>query len=85
MGMLLSKYLTLSHQDRVTELRMLTGASIYECIKAVEYGGDDGLLAVAYLKAKSFAVSTPNMSFEDRVQMFYRGMAPRKPNRFTAL
>ena len=55
-----------------TELRNHTGCSLLMCKQAVDYaiahGGDDNM-AVAYLKAKSFALKT-DCDFDDRVKYF---------------
>lgn len=54
------------------ELRNQTGCSLFLCKKAIDYAiehnGNDSM-AIAFLKAKSFAVKT-DCSFDDRVMYF---------------
>lgn len=42
-----------------------------ESKNAAVYAKGDKRLAVAYAKARTLAVATPGMSFEERVQHFY--------------
>ena len=57
------------------ELRNQTGCSLHLCKQAVDYAsvhnGDDNM-AVAYLKAKSFALKT-DCDFDERVKYFMEG------------
>lgn len=54
------------------ELRNNTGCSLFMCKQAINYSlahnGDDNM-AVAYLKAKSFALKT-DCNFDERVKYF---------------
>jgi translation elongation factor EF-Ts len=60
------------------KLRDLTGCGLSLCRQAmayaVEHSGDDRM-AIAYLKAKCFAVKT-TCSFDERVQMFMKENEP---------
>ena len=55
------------------ELRNLSHCPLAMCKKALEYAkeldGDD-YMAIAYLKAKTLAVATPGLSFDERVLRF---------------
>ena len=55
------------------ELRNISHCPLAMCKKALEYtqehNGDD-YMAIAYLKAKTLAVATPRLSFDERVQRF---------------
>ena len=54
----------------VKRLREFTGMGTYNCSKAYDYANGDFDTAVAYLKAKTLAVATPDLSFDERVQRF---------------
>lgn len=59
----------------VNDIKMFrekTGCSLMESKAAMEYANGDEILAIAYLKAKSFAVATPCLTFDERVQKFYK-------------
>jgi translation elongation factor EF-Ts len=55
------------------ELRNVSHCPLAMCKKAIEYAeehnGDD-YMAIAYLKAKTLAVATPGLSFDERVRRF---------------
>ena len=55
------------------ELKNISHCPLAMCKKALEYAqehnGDD-YMAIAYLKAKTLAVATPNLSFDERVLRF---------------
>lgn len=52
----------------IQELKEKTGCSLIDCKKALEYGEGDLDIAIAYLKAKGFAVATPKLTFDERVE-----------------
>lgn len=52
------------------ELSVETGMGLRNCAKAYDYANGDHDIAVAYLKAKTLAVATPGLSFDERVQRF---------------
>ena len=57
--------------NEIKALRDETGASLYECKRAIEYANTHkGCTAIGYLKARAIAVCTPNRTFEDRVRVF---------------
>lgn len=56
--------------DTIQHLRQL-GISMKESKNAAVYAKGDKRLAVAYAKARTLAVATPGMNFEERVQHFY--------------
>jgi|GEM_PF-3036896 len=56
----------------VGQLAGFAGCSPSDCRKALAYADGDVILAAAYLKAKGLAVATPGMTFDERVQWFYR-------------
>ncbi|MBQ8805994.1 MAG: hypothetical protein IJZ68_05875 [Bacteroidaceae bacterium] len=58
--------------ERIKNLRNKTGCSLAMCKEAIEYadahdGGEE--MAIAYCKAKSFAVKT-TCTFDERVRKF---------------
>jgi hypothetical protein len=55
----------------INTLRKKTGCSSSDCAKAVKYDPDDEKMQLAYLKAKTIAVATPGMTFDERVRHFY--------------
>ena len=55
----------------IISLREKTGMSVKECYNALTYGKGDVDMAIAYLKARSLAVATPKLTFDERVLMFY--------------
>lgn len=61
-------------KELINKLRQETGCGLIDCKKAIDYSSNNYLLAIAYLKAKTFAVNTPNLTFDERVQMFYDNM-----------
>jgi translation elongation factor EF-Ts len=65
------KMATQKGQD-VKQLSLETGMGMHNCAKAYEYANGDHDLAVAYLKAKTLAVATPGLNFDERVQFFLR-------------
>lgn len=65
----MSKDKTISKQ-LIQKLREETGCGLMECKKALEYGNGDFAIAIAYLKAKGFAVATPGLTFDERVKLF---------------
>ena len=55
---------------KAKELSAETGIGLRNCVKAYDYANGDHDIAVAYLKAKTLAVATPGLSFDERVQRF---------------
>lgn len=56
---------------RMYELRDKTGCSLDLCVQAVVYSKNHaGCTPLGYLKAKTLAVATLNVTFEQRVRMF---------------
>ena len=54
----------------VVDLHRKTGCGLGVCKKAIVYASEHkGCTALGYLKAKGLAVSTPYMTFEQRVKM----------------
>lgn len=52
-------------------LRNQTGMSFTLCKRAILYAENHkGCTALGYLKARSIAITTPNMTFEERVRKF---------------
>lgn len=58
--------------DKVKELRNLTGCSMLLCKQALEYSNEDQELAIAYIRAKSYAVATKGLTFDERVKRFLK-------------
>lgn len=56
--------------QKVKELSVETGMGMHNCARAYDYANGDHDLAIAYLKAKTLAVATPGLSFDERVQRF---------------
>lgn len=56
--------------EAVKKLSAETGMGAHNCAKAYDYAKGDHDVAVAYLKAKTLAVATPGLSFDERVQRF---------------
>ena len=57
--------------DQVLRLRRITGAGLMACRNAILYAQEhEACTPEGYFKAKTLAVSTPNISFEQRVRMF---------------
>lgn len=57
--------------EKVQILRNQTGASLMLCKRAILYSEKHkGCTALGYLKARSIAIATPNMTFEERVRFF---------------
>ena len=57
--------------DQVLRLRRITGAGLMACRSAILYVQEhETCTPKGYLKANALAVSTPNISFEQRVRMF---------------
>lgn len=61
-------------KELINKLRQETGCGLIDCKKAINYSNNNYLLAVAYLKAKTLAVNTPKLNFDERVQLFYKNM-----------
>jgi hypothetical protein len=62
------------------ELRNISHCPLLMCKAALKYAtehNDNDYMAIAYLKAKTFAVKT-NCSFDERVQLFMRGVESGK-------
>ena len=55
---------------KIKELSEETGMGLHNCTKAYNYANGDHDIAIAYLKAKTLAVATPGLSFDERVQRF---------------
>ena len=58
--------------EKIKQLSIETGMGLHNCAKAYNYADGDHGLAIAYLKAKTLAVATPGLSFDERVQRFLR-------------
>ena len=61
-------------KEQVMKLSKETGCSISLCKEAIKYANDKGYgndMAIAYLKAKTFAVKT-HCSFDERVMRFMK-------------
>lgn len=56
--------------EQIKQLSAETGIGLHNCTKAYNYANGDHDLAIAYLKAKTLAVATPGLSFDERVQRF---------------
>lgn len=57
--------------EKVKILREKTGMSLILCKRAILYAKiHKGCTALGYLKARSIAIATPNMTFEERVRKF---------------
>lgn len=57
--------------NEIKALRDKTGASLYQCKRAIEYANTHkDCTAIGYLKACTIAVCTPNSTFENRVRSF---------------
>ena len=56
----------------VKQIRDATGAGLRMCVDAYDYAGGDLPIAVAYVRAKSTAVVTPGLNFDQRVQLFLK-------------
>ena len=55
---------------KIKELSKETGMGLHNCVKAYNYANGNHDIAIAYLKAKTMAVATPGLSFDERVQRF---------------
>jgi translation elongation factor EF-Ts len=62
--------------SQVNHLREITGCSMTLCRDALDYSQGEINLAIAYLKAKTLAVATPKLNFDERVQCFYKEVVP---------
>ena len=57
--------------EKVQILRNQTGMNLTLCKRAILYAKNHkGCTALGYLKARSIAIATPNMTFEERVRRF---------------
>jgi len=57
--------------EKVKALSNQTGVSLILCKRAILYAKNHkGCTALGYLKARSIAIATPNMTFEERVRRF---------------
>lgn len=56
--------------EKIKQLNTETGMGLHNCTKAYDYANGDHDLAIAYLKAKTLAVATPGLSFDERVRRF---------------
>ena len=57
--------------EKVKILREKTGMSLTLCKRAILYTKiHKGCTALGYLKARSIAIATPNMAFEERARKF---------------
>ena len=59
--------------EAVKRLCEETGIGMHNCARAYDYANGDHDIAIAYLKAKTLAVATPGLSFDERVQRFLEG------------
>ncbi len=56
---------------KIKRLREMSGVGSYDCRKAIEYcKAHPDCTPIGYLRAKSFAVATPKLSFYERVKLF---------------
>lgn len=51
-------------------LRTSYGVGYNLACEALEYANDDLTIAIAYIKAVTVAVATPNLTFDERVKSF---------------
>lgn len=58
--------------DEIQHLKEWSGCSLANCKDAWLYSKGNYDLAVAYLKAKGIAIATPGLTFDERVQRFYK-------------
>jgi len=57
--------------EKIQTLRNQTGMSLILCKRAILYTKNHKrCTALGYLKARSIAIATPNMTFEERVRKF---------------
>lgn len=56
--------------ETIKMLHEKTGVAISICSEALEYANGNQELAIAYTKAKTLAVATPNMTFDERIKSF---------------
>lgn len=54
----------------INELREKSGCGLTLCKQAIDYAKGDEKVALAYLKAKTLAVATPKITFNERVKLF---------------
>lgn len=54
----------------INELREKTGCGLLDCKKALDYAKGNENIAIAYIKAKTLAVATPKLTFDERVKLF---------------
>lgn len=54
----------------VRKLRNKTGVGLRLCKLALNYSEGNEKIAIAYIKAKTIAVATPKLTFDERVQLF---------------
>ena len=54
----------------IKELREKTGVGMMFCRKAIEYSNGNEKIAMAYIKAKTLAIATPKLTFDERVKIF---------------
>ena len=54
----------------VKQIRDATGVGLRLCVDAYDYAAGDLPTAIAYVRAKTSAVATPGLSFDQRVQQF---------------
>ena len=55
---------------RILKLRDETGVGLRLCKEAIDYANGDYELEKAYIKAKTLAVATPKLTFDERVMLF---------------
>lgn len=68
------------NNETIKILHEKTGVAFDMCAKALEYANGNQEVAIAYIKAKTLAVATPNLTFEERVKSF---LQEGKSNSFT--
>lgn len=54
----------------IIDFRKKYGVSLYHAKCAIKYAKGDEKIAVAFIKAKTIAVTTPGLSFDERVRSF---------------
>lgn len=54
----------------VKELREKTGVGLMLCKQAIDYAKGNEATAIAYIRAKTLAVATPKLTFDERVELF---------------
>ena len=57
--------------DQVKKLQNITGCSLQNCCHAIDFASNhEGCTPIGFLKAITFSVATPSLTFEERVRKF---------------